>query len=331
MSSRIPQLTFVTLLSGALFLTPGVLAQTRTGEGQPKTGQAQPRGGRSATPDDKKAQADQDKKDQARKREDQKRAEARRREDDRRRAEDQRRRNPPHADHVVFVGGYFYDPFYGPFPWWPPAAYPVRFPIGDGRAHIRLQVEPKHAAVYVDGFYAGIVDDFDGFFQPLPVLPGGHVVALYLEGYQTVNRSIYLPPGSTFRLQEALRPLPPGMASAFPALAPPLPEPPSGSYVPPRTPPRSQPPAPATRAEVTALGFGTLLLRVQPANAVVTVDGAEWLSAREGELVIELCVGQHAVSVSAPGRIGFSSMVEISENKTTELNVSVPPAPRGTR
>jgi PEGA domain len=105
---------------------------------------------------------------------------------------------------VVFVGGYFYDPFYGPFPWWSPAAYPGRFPIGDGRAHVRVQVASKNAAVYVDGFYAGIVDDFDGFFQPLPVLPGGHVVALYLEGYETVSRSIYLPPGSTFQLREEL-------------------------------------------------------------------------------------------------------------------------------
>jgi PEGA domain len=82
---------------------------------------------------------------------------------------------------------------------------------------------------------------------------------------------------------------------------------------------------------VTLRGFGTLSLRVQPASAVVRVDGDEWLSAREGVLVIELSVGRHAVNVSAPGRTGFSSTVEIRDNETTELNVSVPPAPRGTR
>jgi hypothetical protein len=27
----------------------------------------------------------------------------------------------------VFVGGYFYDPFYGPYPWWPAAAYPYAY------------------------------------------------------------------------------------------------------------------------------------------------------------------------------------------------------------
>jgi hypothetical protein len=232
---------------------------------------------------------------------------------------------------VVFVGGYFYDPFYGPFPWWPRADYPVRFPIGDGRANIRVQVAPKTAAVYVDGFYAGVVDDFDGFFQALPVLPGGHVVALYQEGYQTVSRSIYLPPGSTFQLREQLLPLAPGMASTLPTLASPVPEPPTGSYLPPRTPPRDQPPPPAMQAELTARGFGTLSLRVQPTNAVVTVDGDEWLTAREGVLVVELSVGQHAVSVSAPGRTKYSATVEIRESETLELNVSVPSAPRGTR
>jgi hypothetical protein len=325
------RLTFAAFLSAALFLTPVALAQTR-GDGQPKTGQAQPRSGQTATPDNDKARTDQDKKQEDKKKQDdKKRADARRREDERRRAEDRGRRDAPHSDHVVFVGGYFYDPFYAPFPWWPPAAYPVRFPIGDGRAHIRVLVAPKNAAVYVDGFYAGIVDDFDGFFQPLPVIPGGHVVALYLAGYQTVSRSIYLPPGSTFQLREGLVPLASGMASTLPEVAPPVPEPPTGSYLPPRTPPQNQPASPAVSSELTARGFGTLSLRVQPANAVVKVDGNEWLTAREGVLVIELGVGLHQVDVSAPGRSGFSSTVEIRDNETTELNVSVPSAPRGTR
>jgi hypothetical protein len=64
----------------------------------------------------------------------------------------------------VFIGGYFYDPFYGPYPWWPRTAYPYwYFPVYDKRAEVRLRVEPEEAedaAVYVDGFYAGVVDDF---------------------------------------------------------------------------------------------------------------------------------------------------------------------------
>lgn len=36
---------------------------------------------------------------------------------------------------------------------------------------IRIQGAPKDAHVYVDGYYAGIVDDFDGTFQRLNVEP----------------------------------------------------------------------------------------------------------------------------------------------------------------
>src|ERR1700736_7068656 len=32
----------------------------------------------------------------------------------------------------VFIGGYFYDPFFGPYPWWGPGAYPYPyFPVYD--------------------------------------------------------------------------------------------------------------------------------------------------------------------------------------------------------
>jgi hypothetical protein len=31
---------------------------------------------------------------------------------------------PFHRSNVVFIGGYFYDPFFGPYPWWPLEAYP---------------------------------------------------------------------------------------------------------------------------------------------------------------------------------------------------------------
>ncbi len=66
-------------------------------------------------------------------------------------AEAQRRRPPPRRGSVVFVGGYFYDPFFGPYPWWTPGAYPWRYhPVFDDRADVRLRVEPNEAAVWGD-------------------------------------------------------------------------------------------------------------------------------------------------------------------------------------
>ena len=77
---------------------------------------------------------------------------------------------------VVVVGGYyhrpwFYDPWYGwgyPY-WYPPYGYRGRY---DPSASLRLQVEPKETEVFIDGYFAGTVDDFDGFFQRLHLEPG---------------------------------------------------------------------------------------------------------------------------------------------------------------
>jgi len=55
---------------------------------------------------------------------------------------------------------------------------------------------------------AGIVDDFHGVFQSLPLTPGGHTLRLYLDGWRTVCRHIYLSPGSTLSLRVPLERLP---------------------------------------------------------------------------------------------------------------------------
>ena len=48
----------------------------------------------------------------------------------------------------------------------------LRLFVGSPDASLRIEVKPKEAEVFVDGFYAGIVDDFDGTFQRLNVPPG---------------------------------------------------------------------------------------------------------------------------------------------------------------
>ena len=63
----------------------------------------------------------------------------------------------------------YYDPFwfgYGgwsPYGWYAPFYLPNAYDsnVGSGR----LQVKPRNAEVYVDGYYAGTVDDFDGALQ----------------------------------------------------------------------------------------------------------------------------------------------------------------------
>ncbi len=252
--------------------------------------------------------------------------------------EAQRRAEPRHPTHPqraiavrghVFIGGYFYDPSFGPYPWWRRPAYPYwYFPMYDSRAEVRLQVEPKEAeraAVYVDGFYAGIVDDFNGVFQGLPLTPGGHALVLYLEGYRTVEHNLYLRAGSTFRLRQTMERLPAGESSRPPDRAPAVPPPPAGSYRTPVTPPGAALPEPAPPA--SAVGFGTLDLYVQPSNAEVTIDGRRWASSEEGHFMVQVPAGSHRIEVQRPGYRPFATDLDVPDDQTIALNVSLTTTP----
>jgi hypothetical protein len=228
---------------------------------------------------------------------------------------------PGQSSHLVFIGGYFYDPFYGPYPWWPRGVYPYPyFPVFDRRAEVRLQVTPKNAAVYVDGFYAGIVDDFDGVFQSLPLPPGGHTFAFYLDGYRTVYQSAYLRPGSTLKLHETLERLPAGEATERPALAAPVPRPEQGVTSPRGTSPL---PVPSIPPATAADAFGTLELTVQPATATVTIDGVRWVSADDGRFVVDVPAGPHRIEVFADGYARFARDIDVRRDETLPLNVSL--------
>ena len=244
--------------------------------------------------------------------------------------EAQRRRPTPaptlHARQgvVVFVGGYFYDPFFGPYPWWHRGAYPhPYYPIYDSRAVVRVIATPKDAAVYVDGFYAGTVHDFNDWFQGLPLPPGGHEIVLFLDGYRTVRDRIYLTPGSTFKLHRTMERVPAGEASEPPALAPALPPPPAGTFMPPHT-----PPPPSSReapASPQAAPYGTLSLRVEPVEASVLIDGDRWVSSDGRTFVVQIPAGPHRLDITRPGYKKYSAEFQVSVGGTTRLNVTLTP------
>ncbi len=242
-------------------------------------------------------------------------------------ADAQRHRAPAHRGAVVFVGGYFYDPFYGPFPWWAPAAYPyVYHPVFDDRAIVRVLVTPREAAVYVDGYYAGIADDFDGVFQRLPLTPGPHAIDVYLPGYRTVHEPLYLAPGSTYSLRHAMERLIAGELSEPPATVPPVPAPPTGTARLPRTPYPGRMPPPS----IVAAGFGTLAIRVQPGDARVLIDGEHWSASAPGErLEVQLTDGPHRVQIQKEGFLAFSTDVRVRSGETSTVNVSLNPEEAG--
>jgi len=122
----------------------------------------------------------------------------------------------------IIIGGGFYDPFWGPF--YPVYPYGYGFGFGYGYPYtpgyrtssgeVKTEVTPKQTQVFVDGYYAGTADDFDGAFKRLHTSLGGHAITLHLEGYRTVTQNIYVRPDSTFKLTETMEKLAPGEVSA---------------------------------------------------------------------------------------------------------------------
>ena len=78
--------------------------------------------------------------------------------------------------------------------------YPERY--GD----IRIKVKPDEARVYVNGAEAGVVDDFNGWFQSLVLDPGEYVIEIELDGYRTYRSRIYVAAGRTYTLRHEMRP-----------------------------------------------------------------------------------------------------------------------------
>ena len=232
---------------------------------------------------------------------------------------------------VVAVGGYFYrpwfyDPWYGwgyPYGWHPPYAYGA----GYGDSALRLQVEPKETEVFIDGYYAGTVDDFDGFFQRLRLEPGEHEVQLYLAGHRSVRQKVYLQPTGTFRVKHTMQPLAAGETPD------PRPDPPAGGPPQPRggydafgRRDRSQRPEPPERPEGSARDsqFGALAIRVQPAEAEILIDGERWDGPDSSDrLVIQLAEGEHRIEVRREGFSTYSSTVQVRRGETTSLNISL--------
>jgi hypothetical protein len=215
-----------------------------------------------------------------------------------------------------FGGGYYYPYYFGFNQWYP---YPgFGYPPGiynDPAVALRLQVTPRDASVYVDGYAAGVVDDYDGVFQRLRLVPGPHEIVIYHPSHRTLRQSIYYNPGSTHTIRHTLEPLPPGEAPE------PQPQPramPAYPVMP------GQPGVPDGVRAPEGSPMGTLALRVQPGDATVLVDGETWRGPQtQDRLVIQLAAGAHRVRVEKPGFQPFTVDVDVRTGETSSFNVSL--------
>ena len=58
-------------------------------------------------------------------------------------------------------------------------------------------MKPNNAQVFIDGYYVGLVDSFDGAFQRLGIEAGAHKVEIRAEGYETAQLDVMVTPGET--------------------------------------------------------------------------------------------------------------------------------------
>jgi hypothetical protein len=66
---------------------------------------------------------------------------------------------------------------------------------------LRITGAPREAHVFADGYYVGIVNDFDGIFQHLNLEAGGHRIEIEIPGYETIAFDVMVQPGRTITLR----------------------------------------------------------------------------------------------------------------------------------
>jgi PEGA domain-containing protein len=107
-----------------------------------------------------------------------------------------------------YYGGYydpFYDPWYGGY--YSSYSYPQSsgFSYASDDGALRLKIKPRNAEVYVDGYYVGLVDEFDGIFQRLHIEPGAHRIEVRAAGYETLVFEVKISPEHTTTYQGELK------------------------------------------------------------------------------------------------------------------------------
>jgi hypothetical protein len=96
-------------------------------------------------------------------------------------------------------GFVYFDPY-----WWlapdfgdeglmPTMAPPGPRPMGG----LQLDVEPRRAFVYVDGFFVGTVDQYKGYFQHLDTTAGYHFIEFLAPDYDPLVTGVTVVPNQT--------------------------------------------------------------------------------------------------------------------------------------
>jgi hypothetical protein len=222
---------------------------------------------------------------------------------------------------------YYYSGYYGYSPYY----YGSRGGYGYGyrTGSLRLLVEPREVRVYVDGYYAGIVDDFDGIFQRLNLSPGRHEITFKLEGFRSYRVRVYVPLDQTVKIHHRMVS---GAGTEVDETTVGVPMDDEryadrdDERYDRRDEGRYEDRARRDRDESYGAGdrgdMGSLRLDVQPADASVYVDGDFKGTGRQIR-ALSLPAGRHRVEIVRPGFRTVEREVEVRPGQTTDLDVDL--------
>lgn len=203
---------------------------------------------------------------------------------------------------------YYYSGYYGYSP-----AYYRRGYYGRGSyrdtGSLRIIVQPEKTRVYVDGYYAGVADDFDGILQRLNVPPGRHDISLRLEGYRTQHFKVYVPVDQTIKIHYDM------VRGGGEATSDEYAGRPADDYV------RFEEGEGSDEPDWDrddAAETGTVRLSVRPGDASVYVDG-EFRGSGRQSATLRLSPGRHRIEVVRPGYRTVEREVDVRPGRTTEL------------
>jgi hypothetical protein len=203
--------------------------------------------------------------------------------------------------------GFYFGPYYGPYY---PHPGPLFGPAGFGASAVRTRVRPVETEIYVNGYFAGVADDFDGVFQRLYLPAGQHRIEFHLHGYRTFEQRIYVGPGDTREIAHQMVRVAPGEVSREP-----MPQTLSGELA-------TAVPGPA--GDRPASPYGILAIRVQPVDALILIDGETWLGTEaQTDLTVHVPAGWHTLEVRKDGYRNFQTKIELPEGATTRLSVTL--------
>jgi PEGA domain len=203
------------------------------------------------------------------------------------------------------------------WPWWG-YPYPYGYPPGPWRvytewetANVRIDVTPEDAQVYVDRYFAGVADDYDGIFQRLTLRPGSHLIEIRKSGYTTLVFEVNLYPGQTVTYRRAMEPSKERATGESLAVAPGFDE---GAAPPP----------------VDANGpAGEVRFDVTPKDAAIFADGfyAGLVSDFNGSQHLMLAPGRHYLTLELDGYMVADVEISLEPAQTITYRASLKKLP----